>query len=372
MSDIAKNVIPFPSPSIQNIIAEWERKSYQSDPHTFLVEMASALAQNWRNIDKDATAEREESKQAIIRALDRRAKQYLVTASGAAIFDSARAGLFPVKTPTDDSPTLRSVRASDIKMAAVDWLWPNRFAIGELGLLVGLPDEGKGQILCDMAARVTRGSDWPCGEGRAQKGKVLFLTAEDSLEKTVKPRLAAAGADMDHVEIIQMVEDGDNGKSRMFSLVTDLGLLRDKIKQVGDVKLILIDPIASYLAGNGKGKVDTFRTVDVRAAISPVVALADELKVAIVGVMHFNKKTDVDNVMLRVSDSLAFPAISRHVYGVVDDPKNSRKLFVRGKNNIADRAMSDKTLAYHFEARDVGVDQKTGEAIIAPHIVMEG
>jgi putative DNA primase/helicase len=255
-------------------------------------------------------------------------------------------------------------------MSAVDWLWPNRFAIGELGLLVGLPDEGKGQILCDMAARVTRGSDWPCGEGQAPKGKVLFLTAEDSLEKTVKPRLAAANADMNHVEIIQMVEGGDN--SRMFSLVTDLGLLRDKIKQVGDVKLILIDPIASYLAGNGKGKVDTFRIVDVRAAISPVVALADAAKVAVVGVMHFNKKTDVDNVMLRVSDSLAFPAIARHVYGVVDDPKNSRKLFVKGKNNIADRAMSDKTLAYCFEACDVGADPDTGEAIIAPHIVWEG
>ena len=135
--------------------------------HTFLVEMASALAQKWKDVDKDATPEsREESKQAIVSALSRLAKEYLITAPGAAIFASALAGLFPVNTPINDGPTLRSVRASDLKMSAVDWLWPNRFAIGELGLLVGLPDEGKGQILCDMAARVTRGSDWPL-RGRA-------------------------------------------------------------------------------------------------------------------------------------------------------------------------------------------------------------
>ena len=32
-----------------------------------------------------------------------------------------------------------------------------------LGLLAGLPDEGKGQVFSDMAARVTRGLNWPCG-----------------------------------------------------------------------------------------------------------------------------------------------------------------------------------------------------------------
>jgi hypothetical protein len=29
---------------------------------------------------------------------------------------------------------------------AVTWLWPNRFAIKRLGIIAGLPDEGKGQI----------------------------------------------------------------------------------------------------------------------------------------------------------------------------------------------------------------------------------
>jgi hypothetical protein len=38
----------------------------------------------------------------------------------------------------------------------------------------------------------------------------------------------------------------------------------------------------------------------VRAVLGPVVDLAAEIKVAIVGIMHFNKKIDITNVLLRI------------------------------------------------------------------------
>jgi putative DNA primase/helicase len=249
-------------------------------------------------------------------------------------------------------------------MSALQWLWPDRFAIGKLGILAGLPDEGKGQVFADMAARVTRGSEWPCGEGVAPQGNVILLSAEDDPQDTVVPRLAAAGADLDRVEIVSMVRDSN--KNRMFSLVTDLALLRQKIAEVGNVRLVLIDPISAYL---GFGKIDSFRTTDVRAVLAPVVELAAELKVAIIGIMHFNKKVDITNALLRISDSLAFGATARHVFAVIDDPDNHRKLFVKGKNNLARSEI--KALAYSFESRDVGRDHDTGERISAPHIVWQ-
>jgi hypothetical protein len=184
-------------------------------------------------------------------------------------------------------------------MTAIDWLWPERFALGKLGLLVGLPDEGKGQIFADIAARVTKILLWPCGEGVAPQGNVILLSAEDAPGDTVVPRLAAAGADLDRIEIVSMVVNTD-AKERMFSLATDLALLRRKIAEVGKVKLVLIDPISAYL---GVGKIDSFRTTDVRAVLAPVVDLAADLNVAIIGIMHFNKKTDVSNALLRISDS---------------------------------------------------------------------
>jgi putative DNA primase/helicase len=128
--------------------------------------------------------------------------------------------------------------------------------------------------------------------------------------------------------------------------------------------MIVIDPIAAYL---GIGKIDSFRATDVRAVLGPLKEFAEELRIFILGVMHFNKKLDVTNLLLRVSDSLAYTAAARHVYGIVDDADNDRKLFVKGKNNLAPR--EQKTLAFGFGVCEVGVDKRTGNPIHRPHIV---
>jgi DNA polymerase I-like protein with 3'-5' exonuclease and polymerase domains len=265
--------------------------------------------------------------------------------------------------PTPRTDVLQSVRASQVQIVAIEWLWPDRFAVGKLGIIAGLPDEGKGQILADIAARVTNHLEWPCKEGIAPQGNVVLLTAEDDESDTVVPRLMAAGADLDRVEIAKMVAT-QRGEKRMFSLLTDLPLLRQKIAEVGDVKVVLIDPVTAYL---GHGKIDSFRTTDVRAVLAPLVDLATQTRTAVIGIMHFNKKTDVTNALLRISDSLAFGATARHVYAVVKDDENDRTLFVKGKNNNAPR--DQKALAYSFGVRDVGIDPKTEAVIQAPHII---
>jgi DNA polymerase len=266
------------------------------------------------------------------------------------------------------SNVLNSVRASNITMRGLKWIWPDRFAIGKLGIIAGLPEEGKGQILCDIASRITRGAAWPCNEGVAPIGSVLLLTAEDDPADTVIPRLAAAGADLDRIEIIKSVADArQTKKERMFSLIADLGLLRQKALEMGDVLMVQIDPITAYL---GIKQIDSFRTTDVRAVLSPLVDLASDLQLSILGVMHFNKRTDVTNALLRISDSLAYGATARHVYAAVADPANGNKLFVRGKNNLVHR--DQKTLSYIFDTRTVGIDPETKAPIIAPYIVWTG
>jgi putative DNA primase/helicase len=258
---------------------------------------------------------------------------------------------------------LESALASSYEMTGIQWLWPDRFAIGKLGIVAGLPDEGKGQILSFIAARVTHGGEWPMNEGRSPQGSVVIFSDEDDPNDTLVPRLASAGADLTRIHIVKMVRDDKKG--RMFSLVSDLELLRQKIVAIGDVRLVMIDPIGAYL---GIGKIDSFRGTDVRAVLTPLTTLAIDVKAAIVGVMHFNKKTDVTNALLRISDSLAFGAVARHVYGVIDDAENERKLFVRAKNNVAAK-VKNKSLSYRFGAREVGTDRTTGTPIIAPYVL---
>jgi putative DNA primase/helicase len=266
---------------------------------------------------------------------------------------------------------LESVQASEIKMRAIEWLWLNRFAIAKIGIIAGLPDEGKGQILCYITARITNGLEWPNGEGRSRQGSVVILSAEENPNDSLVPRLAAAGADLNRVHIVGMVRDHDEKTgqphSRMFSLVSDLEKLRRKIVEIGDVVAVLIDPVSAYL---GVGKVDTYRDSDVRAVLSPLKEMAQEMRAAIITVMHFNKKTDITNALLRVSNSLAFVGLPRHVYSVVADVENMRKLFVRAKNNDAAEA-DNQTMAYHFDVREVGFDTELGKVIRAPFIVWE-
>jgi hypothetical protein len=51
--------------------------------------------------------------------------------------------------------TLESKLASQYKMRGIKWVWKNRFAVGKIGFIGGLPDEGKGLITVYIIAQIT-------------------------------------------------------------------------------------------------------------------------------------------------------------------------------------------------------------------------
>ena len=176
------------------------------------------------------------------------------------------------------------------------------------------------------------------------------------------PRLAAAGADLDRVHIVEVIGD-PNGKERTFSMITDLPALEAKPDAIGDVVLVIIDPMSAYI---GVGKANTSITGDVRGFLKPLTDLAAKKKICLLGIMHFNKKSDVTNAMLRIADSLAYVAAARHVYVVVDDPETEdQRLFVKAKNNLS---TDKKALCYMTGARNVGIDPDTKQEIWAPYV----
>src|SRR5262245_57815994 len=247
-------------------------------------------------------------------------------------------------------------------MRGVEWLWPGRFARGKFGLIAGLPDMGKGQIAAFIAAAVTAAIPLPCDEGIAPQGNVIWFNAEDGERDTVLPRLTAAGADLNRIHFVNGARVG--GVEKMFSLVTDLQLLRSAIEKIGNVVLVIIDPVSAYL---GVGKVDGRSATDVRGVLTPLKDMAEELHVAVIGISHFNKKDDIKSALLRVSDSIAWVAAARHVYAVVGDPEAKQcKLFVKAKNNLARDA---KALRYGMGVNTVGHDPRLDMDIEAPFIV---
>ncbi len=67
-------------------------------------------------------------------------------------------------------------RASELEPEKLTWVWAGRIPEGKLVLLGGPPGLGKSQLTAFMAATVSNGGHWPCGEGSTLPGDVIFCS----------------------------------------------------------------------------------------------------------------------------------------------------------------------------------------------------
>jgi hypothetical protein len=245
------------------------------------------------------------------------------------------------------------VRASDIECTSINWLWPQRIVGDGLTIVTGPVGISKSLISVDVAARVTIGDKWPDGTGHAPQGSVILFGAEDDAGKVVVPRLAAAGADLERVHVCQgaVTADDDAGdEPAAVILERHIGELRDALDAVADCRLIVFDPLPDYIAG------DENNSAEVRAALVPLARLAQERNVAVVAVLHQNKKNDLTTVQ-RIAGSGAFAQIARVVLSIGTHPEDAdketgkRRIMLVSKNNYGER---DVGQAYEIETRSNG------------------
>ena len=242
--------------------------------------------------------------------------------------------LATVEPPGDqaDPPPMAARCLANVKAEPVRWLWPGRIARGKVAFLAGNPGLGKSQTTASMAAIVTTAGRWPVDRTRAERGAVAFLTAEDDAADTLVPRLKAAGADLSLCHVLDAVRATDREglpTLRGFDLSRDVSALAEMLTRIGDVRLLVIDPISAYLGG-----VDSHRNAEVRALLAPLSDMAARLGVAVVAVSHLNKGGGAD-ALSRVTGSLAFVAAARAAWIVAKDPQNpARRLFLPAKNNL--------------------------------------
>jgi RecA-family ATPase len=229
----------------------------------------------------------------------------------------------------------------DITPEEIAWIWPGRIAAGKLTLIAGAPDDGKTQIVINIASTISNGGSWAFGEGTVEQGAVIWLSAEDTAADITVPRLMAAGANLKLIFELEATVRVDGGV-RTFNIVDDLDELTAMIDTIEreykvPVKAIMIDPISAYMGGRSKG--DTWKNSDVRNIMTPLLTFIGKAGVSVIGITHFNKSNDA-NVLNRVIDSMALPAISRTTLLTAtekddDGTPTGRRLLLKGKQNIS-------------------------------------
>ncbi|UCV28083.1 AAA family ATPase [Ferribacterium limneticum] len=221
--------------------------------------------------------------------------------------------------------TVNLLRADQITPEAIRWLWLEWLAQGKMILTAGSPGTGKTTLAMAMVATVTRGGKWPDGS-TCERGSAVVWSGEDDPKDTLVPRLLASNADLSRVHFV-VDAIGPDGP-RPFDPARDMPLLQSQVERLGDVRLIVVDPIVSAVAG------DSHKNAEVRRGLQPLVDLASKIGACLVGITHFTKGTSGRDTTERVTGSLAFAALARVVLATAKDHTSGDYLLTRSKSNI--------------------------------------
>lgn len=268
----------------------------------------------------------------------------------------------------NDAAPMAATCIAEIPAQPVRWLWGRRVPLAMPSVCFGPPGQGKSHLGVDICARVSRGSAWPDG-GRAPLGNALILSAEDDPATVLRPRLEAAGADLDRVFVLPAVGDF-GGERRAFDMRRDAGVLEQTIA-AHEAIVAVLDPLGALL-----GDTDSYRQSDVRVVLAIAADVAARTGAALWCVAH-PSKSDSGTALSKLGGSVAFGAAPRSVMSVVPDPDDEdgrRRLFLPVKLNVGkmpagigfaicgeDEASARSHLVYDVDPVTVSAEDVLGE-----------
>ena len=101
---------------------------------------------------------------------------------------------------------LKIISMDEVQSKEVNWLWYPYIPYGKITIIQGDPGEGKTTLALRLAALLSKGEALPFDDTEREPVKVIYQTAEDGLEDTIKPRLEVAEADCSQIKVIDESE----------------------------------------------------------------------------------------------------------------------------------------------------------------------
>jgi putative DNA primase/helicase len=271
-------------------------------------------------------------------------------------------------TQTESMMVVR--QASEITPKLINWLWQDRIPLGKITLFAGNPDNGKSLASTSVAAICSRGDSFPASETDNKPSDVLMLIGEDDPDDTAIPRLIAAQANLKRISFLEAVRPVKM-ENREIRLDVDIPAIENTLAANPNIRLLVIDPISNYL-----GEVSMVAEQEVRSILIPLKRAAEKYNIAVLIVMHLNKKSDLDAIS-RVGGAMAFIGVARCSWLFVRDVKEETPedapipevkapdsfSMLRIKNNLV--ASSRAGLSYSVKVRPVSIE---GEDVFTPYV----
>jgi hypothetical protein len=240
---------------------------------------------------------------------------------------------------------LLSIEVSTICPEPVSWLWPNYFPCAKLSLLSGDPGCGKTWLSLDIAARLSTGNPWPDHSQNGLKGNTLILSCEDGASDTFRPRLDRLGADLSRIFLLQEPLDLSTEQGR--------ALLASEVEQ-RKPHLIIIDPVFDY-----SGNVNPNAVEKVRAMLTPLGALAEQSRAAVLLTSHLNKSSTMQAIYRTSGSASGWIGKARAAFLILRDEEDlgycgrQRRILAPVKTNLS--PMEPKPL-YFLISENAGLE----------------
>jgi hypothetical protein len=125
--------------------------------------------------------------------------------------------------------------------------------------------------------------------------------------------------------------------TKLFFISLEDALTADRIEELGadiealgDVRLVAIDPLGSYLGGG----TDSYKDNEVRAALRPTAILAEKYDVSVVLIGHMTKRDGP--ALYRMLGSIGFQGLVRN--SIAAGEWKGQKAIATAKNNLSEYA----------------------------------
>ena len=239
---------------------------------------------------------------------------------------------------------LKLIHMEDVVSKEVEWLWYPYIPYGKIIIIEGDPGEGKTTLVLKLAAALSRGLPLPCDDDKEYEPiHIIYQTAEDGIEDTIKPRLEKAGADC---SMIRVIDETDK----------ELSMTDDRLEQAiieTGARLIILDPIQAYIGAT----VDMHRANEIRPVLKHLGIIAEKHNCAIILIGHMNKASGSKSTY-RGLGSIDIQATARSVLLVAR---------LRDKPNIRIMAHDKSSLAPAGDAIGFEMTEDNGMVCIGPY-----